>query len=82
MKEKQSTWGQKAGVASGSADATGEGNFLKSPISIHHPGGHNPRVACEHCDMFNHLSKDCRKNVCEICGFNNHSTYDCKRCVS
>lgn len=40
-----------------------------------------PRVACEICGLFNHLTKDCRRLNCEICGVHGHMAYDCNKCI-
>lgn len=44
-------------------------------------GQNQNRIPCEFCGLFNHLSKDCRRQNCEICGLGNHTTYNYRRCV-
>jgi len=86
--DKQSTqgqWGKGEGESSTKDMAVqnrGGGNDLsqtsQNPIRSVDP---EQKLPCENCGMFNHSTRECRRNVCEICGFNNHSTYNCKRCL-
>jgi len=78
-KSNPTQWGKDDGEPSAKGAAPRGGGNDHAHTS--HDPGSGQNVPCENCGMFNHTTRECRRNACEICGFNNHATYDCRRCL-
>lgn len=72
---------KQADVEAGVQDNQVVANQGKNDLPPHEANPNHQRVPCENCGLFNHATKDCRRQFCEFCGFSNHSTYECRRCV-